>query len=38
MLAPSRHDIRARKGTRRPWALYRNALFGLGWVQDKGEI
>ena len=38
MLAASRHNIGARKGTRRPWALYRNALFGLAWFRDKGEI
>jgi hypothetical protein len=25
------------KGTRRPWALYWNALFGLAWFWDAGE-
>ena len=38
MLAASRRDIGARKDAARRWALYRNALFGLAWFRDKGDI
>jgi hypothetical protein len=38
MLATRRNDIGARDGTRRPWAPYRNALFGLAWFRNMAEI
>ncbi len=37
LLADRRHEIGTRKGTRR-LGCYKQALFGLAWFRDKGDI
>ena len=37
LLAGHRHEIGTRKGTRR-LGCYKQALFGLAWFRDKGDI
>jgi hypothetical protein len=37
LLAAHRREIGTRKGTRR-LGCYRQALFGLAWFRDKGDI
>jgi len=37
LLAARRRQIGTRKGTRRP-GCYRQALSGLAWFRDKGDI